>query len=352
MVTSSDCSEGFPKLSILMPTHNRADVLGIAIESVLNQSYTDFELLIVGDGCTDETAWVVSQFEDDRIIWMDLPKAPNFGYANRNIALKEAKGQYIGFAAHDDILLPDHFARCIKVLDEEQDVDLVYTRPLWVMDDGFIFPIEFNLHEALTREPFLQMKHNALPASCVVHRRSCFKTVGYWNEEMARCGDWDMWIRIINGGMDENYRFLRDPTCLHFVANWKNKPLTSGLREAMHWRKLYESTKTIPPVLMQHISDGKSPQEEIGNSIKRNPGLWMRDMRAGVTQVFDLRIRTFESETARLRSQLMEARELSEKLSHELDVLNASYSLRWGRKITKLISLLMGWLPFVRKRIG
>ncbi len=78
----------------------------------------------------------------------------------------------------------------------------------------------------------------------------------------------------------------------------------------------------------------------------------MSEMRAGAARVFDLRICTFESEASKLRLELMEARELSDKLSHELDGLNASYSLRWGRKITKLISLLMGWLPFVRKRIG
>src|SRR5688572_25350774 len=135
-------SEHEPKFSVLLPTHNRPDVLPFAIRSVLDQTVHDFELLVVGDGCTDHTSDIVRDFADPRIRWFDLPKAPNFGYANRNIALRSARGAYIAFMAHDDLWLPDHL-ELLRPFIERDGVELAYSRPLWVIPLGLIAPSAF-----------------------------------------------------------------------------------------------------------------------------------------------------------------------------------------------------------------
>jgi glycosyltransferase involved in cell wall biosynthesis len=128
-----------PRFGVVVPTHNRCELLRLAILSVLAQTESDFELLVVGDGCTDNSAFVVARFSDPRIRWLDLPKAPHFGYANRNIALKQAVGQYIAYVTDDDLVFPDHLSLLAGTL-ERAGAEWAYNRPLWVTTKGVVVP--------------------------------------------------------------------------------------------------------------------------------------------------------------------------------------------------------------------
>lgn len=278
-----------PLISILLPTHNRADVLPYAIEAVLAQTVEHVEILVVGDGCTDHTAEVVQSFRDRRIRWFDLPKAPHFGYANRNLALKQARGTYIAFMAHDDLILPDHLERCLEPLEANTALELVYTRPLWVTPDGLIIPVAYNLYNSETFDLFISRRVNGIPASCVVHRRACFDKYGYWKADLPSCGDWDMWVRIIEGGGGRNFAFIPEPTCLHFRAIWRTEA-NAGPEELVFWRSFYERTACLPAALKVKIPEDVPEQQVLWESIARDPVGWSAQVRQAVVQILDQRV--------------------------------------------------------------
>ena len=280
-----------PKFSILLPTYNRAQVLATAILSAQAQTFCDFELLIVGDGCTDESADVVAAFakKDQRIRWFDLPKAPGFGYANRNLALREARGELVAFLAHDDLWFPDHLEICNRVM-EDPEVDLVHSRPLWVTGDGSIVPVSFNLEEPSIRRDFLARRYFAIPASAIVHRRDCFSRVGYWNEELERNGDWDMWARIVEYDSPPRCRFISEPTCLHFHALWKD-PNAETLEHLRTWKYFYNGLGSeLPEVLLLKHLISTPIQHHVWHLIQHQTEYFVARLRRAVVQVIDRRI--------------------------------------------------------------
>ncbi len=197
-------------------------MLPFAIRSALWQTETDFELLIAGDGCTDGTAEVVKSFQDPRICWFDLPKAHGIGYANRNVALRQARGRFVAYLAHDDLWFPDHLSRLGERL-ESGRVEFAYSRGLAVATDGSITPYWCNLAIPSHRSA-LQSGRSAITMCTVVHPKECLDKYGYWDETLARSADKEMWWRILEAGRFERLAFVPEPTTLHFVAAWRKTP--------------------------------------------------------------------------------------------------------------------------------
>jgi glycosyltransferase involved in cell wall biosynthesis len=273
-----------PRVSVLLPTHNRADVALLAVASVLAQTESDFELLVVADGCTDDTCARIDRLRDPRIRIFDLPKAPHFGYANRNVALREARGRYVAFAAHDDLLFPDHLAQLVHAI-EASGAEWVYSRPLWVSTDGVIVPYAANLTVADELEHFLTVA-NYIPAACVLHTRECLDRYGYWPEHVDRAADWRYWITIIEGGGRANMGYLPTPTCLHFSANWKQSRFAS-VGEVRTWLEIADAAGWWPRVLRYPIVPGAREQDVISEAMRAGGDAWVRDVRAAVAAVLD-----------------------------------------------------------------
>lgn len=116
-----------PAVSVVLPTYNRAHLLSESIGSVLAQGYSDFEILVVDDGSTDNTREVVAGIDDKRIRYVEL--TPNRGQASaRNVGIKEAKADLIAFQDSDDIWMPEKLGMQVSALRESPPgTGVVYT---------------------------------------------------------------------------------------------------------------------------------------------------------------------------------------------------------------------------------
>lgn len=272
-----------PRVSVLMPTHNRVDVIGFALQSVLRQTEPDFELLVVADGCTDGTADLVRGVGDPRVRLFDLPKAPFFGYANRNVALRAARGDYVAFAAHDDLLFPDHLAVLIEAL-ESSGHEWGYSRPLWVSTDGVIVPGGTNLTLPDELNVFLTQA-NTIPASCVVYRRSCLDRYGYWPEDVPSAADWVHWTKIVKGGGGV-LSYVEQPTCLHFSANWRASRHADRpeVRTAL---QLADTCAWWPQALRYHVPPHVPEQQRLAEAMTAGGAAWAQSVRQAVRATMD-----------------------------------------------------------------
>jgi glycosyltransferase involved in cell wall biosynthesis len=274
-----------PRFTVVLPTHNRADVLPFSIRSALWQTMPDFELLIAGDGCTDGTREVVRSFDDPRIRWFDLPKAPGIGYANRNAVLREARGRDIAYLAHDDIWFPDHLERLGALLDRS-GVEYAYTRGLGVDIEGRMLPYWFNLSVA-RHQAGLWRGDSAITMCTVAHSRACLDKYGYWDETMSFGADVVMWHRILMGGRFKNLAFDPNPTSLHFVANWRDTK--AHRRHSWIAGRLLDDfvNEMVPDPLRLRARPDRTQQEAAWLWLARNPTALVGEIRDGVVQLSD-----------------------------------------------------------------
>ncbi|MEW6570513.1 MAG: glycosyltransferase [Nitrospirota bacterium] len=198
-----------PKVSIIIPTFNRAEFLRSAIKSVLNQTFQDFEIIVVDDASKDNTREVVDRFHDSRIKY--LYHNNNGGEAHaRNTGMMNSNGQYIAFLDDDDEWLPDKLRLQVDLLDRSSvKCGLVYTG--YVAIDRInekILLRRFPVKRGEVQEEILVGNFIGAP-STVVLRRECIERVGLFDERITYGLDYDLWIRI-----SEHYHFDYVEDCL------------------------------------------------------------------------------------------------------------------------------------------
>lgn len=199
-----------PTVSVIIPTYNRAHLIEDAVRSVLTQSFTSLEVIVVDDGSTDGTSQIFDSIKDPRVVYMPLKKNMGRSFA-RNEALKIARGDYIAFLDSDDLFLPKKLELQVNYLEKNPDVAMVYTHANCI---DLIRNIKIDYHA--TESGYIY-EHIAffvpltilLPT--VMVRREVFKQVGEFDTKMHRFEDTDMWRRI---SRDNIIHALPEYTCL------------------------------------------------------------------------------------------------------------------------------------------
>ena len=221
-----------PALSVVIPTFNRREVIARSISSVLNQTYDDFEVIVVDDCSTDDTKSVVDSFEDARIRYI-CHESNKGGSAARNTGIVAAHGEYIAFQDSDAEWQPTKLEKQMAVFsDEANDAGVVYSAFLWVKDEeAHLVPADWpEKKDGLIFKNILA--RNFVDTATAIVKKECFTKAGLFDERLPRYQDWDMFIRFARL---YKFRFIDEPLVISYFMN---ESITADQSAAIIARKL------------------------------------------------------------------------------------------------------------------
>ena len=180
------------RVSVVIPTYNRRAVIKEAVVSVLGQTYSNVEVIIVDDGSTDDTANCLSALDDERVCVIRLAENSGVSYA-RNVGIRSARGEFVAFLDSDDLWEPDKLQRQVACLEASQDVALVSCDwSIWRQGKC----IGAVRHSAPTDiYKLLSLKFVCAPSTVLV-RKNVLNFNALMDTQMSGCEDADLWIRL------------------------------------------------------------------------------------------------------------------------------------------------------------
>ena len=232
-----------PKVSVAMSVYNGEEYLRTSIESVLSQSFDDFEFIIVDDGSTDRSGEILRSYTDSRIL---LLEQSNQGVATAlNHALRFAHGEYVARQDADDISLLERFAREVEFLDAHPEVAVVGTAASLIDRTGRRFStfMPFVRHERLVKElkrGFCPLMHGA-----VMLRRAALSQCGVYNPVFSHLQDVELWLRLSQSHRLANIREVLYQFRKHDSSITHKALIDLRIREFAKTGKLQPGTKVV-----------------------------------------------------------------------------------------------------------
>ncbi len=217
-----------PKISVIMPAYNAALYIREAIESVLNQSFQNFEFIIINDGSTDETLNIIQSFNDSRIVLINNSK--NLGIIKtRNIGLQLAKGEYIAKMDADDVSLPMRFEIQNAYLDDNSEVAVISSKLALMDEKGVLISIWPEDYYVCGREQIKTVLPiiNCIGQPTVMIRTKVLKQFGYNNKYINGIEDWGLWLDLLS----QNYIIDKlDQVLLHYRVHNNSITVSSNVK--------------------------------------------------------------------------------------------------------------------------
>lgn len=242
------------KISVIIPTHNRADILPRAVKSIQNQTMPVDEIIIVSDGSTDDTNEVVKkmQLEDGRIQLVSYYPGHNGNYA-RNQGVGRATGDYIAFLDDDDEWLPKKTELQMKVFEENKKVGLVYSAQHCIFVDSDVhYVTKPSWQGDLSKQIFI---HNDIGTpSQVILKKSVLEEAGIFDLALGALQDYDLWIRCCQV---TEIGFVSEP-CINYYNTASSNQVSANTEKYIKARRYIADkyryiTDTFSPELRKQI---------------------------------------------------------------------------------------------------
>ena len=198
-----------PKIAVIIPAYNQSQYLGQAIQSVLQQTFTDWEAVIVDDGSDDETRSVALSFKDPRLRYV---YQENRGLSGaRNTGIRNSTAPYLSFLDSDDMFLPEKLALLLDVLEARPELGLVAGPAVPVDEHGK--RVGKIMDTPLPELPERLLLGNPLHVGSVLLRRNWQVQAGFFDESLRSYEDWDMWLRL--GCLGCRMGYISQPVSLY-----------------------------------------------------------------------------------------------------------------------------------------
>lgn len=209
-----------PLVSIVLPLYNCEKTLSTTLQSVVDQSYSSLEIILINDGSSDATAKIGQQWAEQQEM-IKYHQQENQGQTKaRNNGAKKATGTYLLFLDADDTLAPSFIEKCVEVAARDNKTKIVYTQSEFTgaRKGEWKLPL-FDLPAFLL--------NNCIPITALI-RREDFETIGGFDEQLSFYEDWELWLRMVRAGA-EIHRI--DETLFYYYQHHQGASVTDLAKE-------------------------------------------------------------------------------------------------------------------------